>query len=123
VFDPQIGRDRLFIDGLYNDNFFAVLSDVDGAPISTYATFVSKNTIKIDGTFTVSNTYYPSSANLTFDGTTFIGSATVYAIGDWPVYSDTIDSISASSMLNRLSTSNFDDILVSIDYVFFSGCH
>jgi hypothetical protein len=115
VFDPQIGRDRLFIDGLYNDNFFAVLSDVDGAPISTYATFVSKNTIKIDGTFTVSNTYYPSSANLTFDGTTFIGSATVYAIGDWPVYSDTIDSISASSMLNRLSTSNFDDILVSID--------
>jgi hypothetical protein len=115
VFDPQLGRDKLFIDGLYNDDFFAVLSDVDGAPLSTYATFVSRNTIKIDGAFTVSNTYYPSSENLTFDGTTFIASAKVYAIGDWPVYEDLIDEISAYSMLNRLSNSMFNDVFVSID--------
>jgi hypothetical protein len=115
VFDPQLGSDRLFIDGIYNDDFFAVLSDVDGAPFSTYATFVTKNTIKIDGTFTVSNTYYPSSESLTFDGTTFISSARVYAIGDRPVYSDVIDEISAYSMLNRLSNSMFNDVFVSID--------
>lgn len=115
VFDPELGRNRTLIDGLYGDDFFAILSDIDGSPIATYAKFVSQNTIKIEGPITVSNSYYSNPTSVTFDGITGITSASVYAIGDFPVYEETIGSVSISSMLGKLKSSDFNDVMVLQD--------
>lgn len=115
VFDPELGRERTFIDGLYGDDFFAVISDVDGSPISTYAKFVSPNTIAIEGPVNVTNSYYSNPTTITTDGITNINSARVYAIGENSVYETTIGSITASGMLERLASSNFVDTMITTD--------
>lgn len=115
VYDPQIRRERLFIDGLYGDDFFAVLADIDGAPIATYATFISANTIKINGTIPVSNTYYPETSSVDVNENTSIYNAKVYAIGDWPVYRDIVNDVSVSSIMTKMQSFDFTDILVSTD--------
>lgn len=97
VFDPSIGRERMFIDGLYGDDFFGVVADVDGTPIATYATFVSANTIMLDGIDTM------------------IFGSKVYAVGDWPVYRDLINQVSAASIMSRMDASDFDDVLITTD--------
>ena len=115
VFDPSIGQERMFIDGLYGDDFFAVVADVDGSPIATYATFVSANTININGSLIISNSYYTGPGPVVVDSSTMIYNSKVYAIGDWPVYRDVIEQVSATSIMSRMSASDFDDILVSTD--------
>lgn len=99
VFDPSIGQERMFIDGLYGDDFFAVVADIDGAPIATYANFVSANTITIDG----------------ISSNTMIYNSKVYAVGDWPVYRELVNNVSVSSIMSRMESFDFDDVLVSTD--------
>lgn len=113
VFDPSIGKKRTFIDGIYGDDFFGVISDVDGAPIATYATFVSQNMIRISGTVLVSNSYYPGSSSVDVDADTFIHNARISVIGDSPVYRKTVNEITLSSIIKRVSSYDFDDVMIS----------
>lgn len=112
VFDPSSGTTKSYIDGLYGDNFFAVFADIDGMPSSTFATFVGENTISISGSLG-----QIGSTSITVNGeTTSIYNARVYAIGDYPVYGDIVQDLSAYSIISKMQTLSFDDILVSQDY-------
>jgi len=97
VFDPELQKERLFIDGIYSDNFFGVISDVDRTLAVTYVNYSENNVISIGGK------------------TTFIQKAKVYAIGDWPIYLDTLNSITANSIISRMNLMDFDDILVNLN--------
>jgi hypothetical protein len=112
VFDPEAGYTRTFIDGLYGDNFFAVVSDVDGAPLATYATFVYSNTVQINGSVMVSNSYYQMPTAVAVDSTTRIVNSVIHVVGDWPVYRDTVSSASVTSVLSKVQSFDFNDILV-----------
>lgn len=116
VFDPQIGMERAYIDGLYLDDFFAIVADIDGSPTTTYVTFVSENLIKINGVVSVINSYYPTGSQVLLSNVdSSISNAKVYAIGEWPAYEETVKQASVSTVLSKLESSNFEDILVSLD--------
>ena len=108
VFDPRLGRTRTFIDGLYGDRFFAVLSDVDGSPLATYVRFDSENSVVIDGPISLPNPTLASQP-------TRLNYATVSVIGDSPVYRSLVDDVSASSIFKRFSNRDYQDVLIAID--------
>lgn len=108
VFDPSQGKTRTFIDGLYGDKFFAILSDVDGSPLATYIRFNSENTVVVDGPINLPN---PNAASLP----TNLNFVRVSVIGTSPVYRETVDDISASSIFKRFTNADFDGIIATED--------
>lgn len=104
VFDTNLQRYRVFIDQIFEDSFFGVLSDIETGPRLLYATFSKKNTIVFN------------------NKETQIYNASVSAIGSYPTYRTHLKEISAGSILDKLYDGEFSDISISKDgYVSRSG--
>lgn len=95
VFDTNLQKYRVFIDQVFDDSFFAVLSDIETGPTLIYAKFSKRNLINFNGE------------------DTSISNASVYACGENLAYVDYFKKISAGSVINSLYNGDFTDISIS----------
>jgi hypothetical protein len=112
VYDPVLMRKRTFVDGSYLDSFFSMVCDSTTGPIKTLFKFDGKDSITCDGSLRL---YGQNSAPVDVSGIlTKISSPVVYAVGDQPVYADTINSCVAQKVLEDISYGLFHDIYVGL---------